>query len=111
MKLKQIVLDKVRSVIIRAEWHESGENATKYFLSQAQKKACDNTIRGIKTVDGTVVTETQRLLAEHVNFYQNLYQKAPTEQSAQNICLNSLQKQLTPKARESCEGSISLEQC
>ena len=85
MKLKQIVLDKVRSVIIRAEWHESGENATKYFLSQAQKKACDNTIRGIKTVDGTVVTETQWLLAEHVNFYQNLYQKAPTEQSAQNM--------------------------
>ena len=112
-KLEQIELEKARGIIIRAraEWHESGENATKHFLNHAKKKASDNTIRGVKTADGTVVTDQIGLLSEHVKFYKELYAKDETEESAQDACFASLKAKLSPEAKQSCEGLITLKQC
>ena len=76
-----------------------------------KKKASDNTIRGIKSADGTVVTDQIGLLSEHVKFYKDLYAKDATEKSAQDTCFASSKAKLSPEAKQSCEGLITLKQC
>ena len=69
-KLANIVLERAKGDLIRARaaWHESGETVTEYFVNQARKQAGDNTIGGIKTPDGRVVTDSSQLLSEQSDF-------------------------------------------
>ena len=112
-KLANIELDRAKGELIRARaaWHESGETATKYFMNRARKQASDNTVRGIKTADGSVVTDTPQLISEHVKFYTNLYARENTDPHSQELCWSTLEKTLTAEARQSCEGEITYTEC
>lgn len=90
-KLEQIELEKAQGIIIQAQ-AESGENATKYFLNHAKKKASDNTIQGIKSVDGTVVTDKTGLLSEHLKCYKELYTKDRQKNLLKMLVLQVLKK-------------------
>ena len=108
-KLEQIELEKAQGIIIQAQ-AESGENATKYFLNHAKKKPSDNTIQGIKSVDGTVVTDKTGLLSEHLKCYKELYTKDRQKNLLKMLVLQVLKKN-SQEAKQSCEGLITLKQC
>ena len=74
-RLNLLYENKLAGIIIRsrAQWVESGERNTKYFLNLEKRNKTNNVIHKLKTANDNVVTKNIHILSELREFYANLY--------------------------------------
>ena len=108
-------MEKARGYYIRsrAQWLEEGGKNTRYFLSLENKTQQDNCIYSLKTANGKTLNHNNDILEETVNFYSNLYSsKKPCKKSITCFIKDvHFSHTLNEDKRESCEGSITTQEC
>ena len=99
--------DIIRS---RAQWHEKGEKASRYFFGlekHRQKKHCITTLR---TNDDTTISSNIEILTATKEYYQALYTREPTDAGTQEDFLVCLDCKLSDDDQTRCEGPITGEE-
>ena len=101
---------KIRS---RAKWFEQGEKSTKYFYSLEKKNYSDNTIKQLKTENGTNVTSNKEILQEQFAYYKKLYQEnsIPDENIANYLDKVKITNSLNDNEALLLEGEITEQEC
>jgi len=90
-----------------AQYFKEGERCTKYFSKLAKKRHTQNTILGLRDMEGERVTNTQEILTIAHQFYSDLYTAVPTCMDSRELLLNQLTRKLTDEQAASLEGPIS----
>ena len=65
----------------------------------------------VLTSDGHMATEINEIMSEQVKFYKKLYKKEITDPYAQNILLSNLTRKLDADSLNTCEATITLDEC
>ena len=82
-------------------------------ISLEKKTQQENCIHSLKTANGQTINHNNDILEETVNFYSNLYSsKKPCKKSITNFIKDvHFSHTLNENERESCEGSITTQEC
>ena len=65
----------------------------------------------LRTLSGQVVSSLTLILRAWVAFYVSLFSAQPLDVSEQDFFLRQLQRKLSDKERQLCEGELTLEEC
>ncbi len=97
----------------RAQWYESGERNTKFFLGLERKRSIQNTVSKLTDVNGKEITDLQQILTEEVRFYKHLYASRKISDEAIQAYLESinLNQILLPEQRQLLEGKLTNDEC
>jgi len=110
-EIDNLLQEKVTGSIIRSKARvlDNNEKPTKFFLRKEQVRAKAKSIDKLETQDG-VISEPEAILNECRNFYSELYAEQPVDHSLIDYFLKDMSI-LSDMDRESCEGSITKEEC
>ena len=74
-------MSKIRGAMKRAKtnWIENGEKNTKYFLGLEKRTQSNNIIKAIKTTDGELTKNPEKVLNNLKLFYKSLYEEKGTD--------------------------------
>ncbi len=115
--LEAIYSHRAKGAMVRskARWVEEGERNSRYFFNLEKRHSAKKCISKLKNNAGNIVTGSDAILKEEVDFYSNLYT------SCNNIDCNDMYELLNinnndiPKVSNdeanSCEGEITLGEC
>ena len=97
----------------RAKWVEEGERSTKYFFNLEKQNASLNTIKQLKTADGSYTTSETEILDEEYNYYKNFYKSDNISEVDVNKYLNDTEglQTLNQKEKDLLGGKISECEC
>ena len=96
---------KIRS---RVRWLEDGERPTRYFFKLEHKHIACNSVTSILDSNDVEVFTREEIERAHVCFCSDLFSKEPINAVYKQICLDSIDKFLSPPHLDSCEGLLSL---
>ena len=109
---------KNNGIILRskAKWIEDGEKNTKYFLNLEKRNYNNTCIKTLINNDKKEITDTQEIIKEQKNFYQNLYtSKIPLDniykEKSDIFTLNKDLPKVSEDNKEICDLPIALEEC
>ena len=112
--LEVLLLEKAIGAQIRsrAEWIETGEKSTKYFLNLETHRQHNNVIGTLKDKSNKVLHKDEEILNECKTFYKHLYQSnQPNTQEINEYLCNIEPRELTEQEKEICEGMITSLEC
>ena len=96
---------KIRSCV---RWLEDGVRPTRYFFKLEHERIARNSVTSIFDSNDVEVFAREEIERAHVRFYSDLFSKEPIDAVYKQICLDSIDKFLSPPQRDSCEGFLSL---
>ena len=87
VELEDLRKDKIKGQLTRTrlQWLNEGEKPTSFFCNLERKQYLEKTIRKIKTPEGTLITDQQKVLNEIQKFYSNLFQNSDRDLKEENI--------------------------
>lgn len=103
---------KAAQIRARAQWVESGEKSTKFFLGLEKHNQTSNSIKSIK-VNDEQITCFENILQEVVNFYTDLYATKQIRDEVMNDYLDNtnLESTLSESDITLCEGMLTMQEC
>lgn len=111
--LETLRSEKIKGNILRskAQWIESGEKPTQFFLNLENKNYTNKTIPKIVLENGEEIVSQEKILQTQKDFYAKLYSKNDNEENDNDTPTN-LQDlphpKLDKKTSESLEGRMTL---
>ena len=93
------------------QWAEEGEASTAYFSNLERRRGASRLFTALRTLSGQVVSSLTLILRAWVAFYVSLFSAQPLDVSEQDFFLCQLQRKLSDKERQLCEGELTLEEC
>ena len=108
-KLKEIVEYKGEGARIRSRvnWHEEGEQSSRYFFNLEKRNAKDKIWNSILDSNGNHKVDIKDILDTQVEFYSQLYCNGQTSEKEQEIFLNCIDKKLNVDDKEILDERIS----
>ena len=109
--LQRIRKSKMEGILLRskARWAAQGEKVTKYYCNLEKRHFVSKQMYKLECKDGKCLEETEEMLEETKNFYQELYSEKDTLDTSIENYVSSLPC-LTDDESQSIEGLISLEE-
>ena len=113
-KLSNISARKTRGTIIRsrARWYEHGERNSKYFYSLEKTNHRKKHITSLIADSGVKITDPKDILQEEKTFFKTIYTSKNMDPNLPEFNhFFEADKALPDTMAETCEGTISLEEC
>ena len=102
----------MKGILLRShiDWHEYGEQPTKYFCSLEKSKYVNKTVYKIEK-DGILITDQTKILPEMAQYYESLYSSKIDTMTMEHEDIffdeNNILK-INLEQSDSCEGLITL---
>lgn len=81
-------------------WHQLGNNNTKFFHACANRRRRKNNIKEIKDNDGVIRNEQQEVERVIGNFFKHLFTSSNPPTAAIEHCLHHMDARVTPSMNE-----------
>ena len=115
-ELQNLVQNRTKDAIVRsrAQWAESGEKHTKYFLN-VEKRNCDRKSSMNENVAKVLIKQIKKILAELVDYCKQLYSGSNCTKSQINdfdkYKIKAKLYELTENHKLICDAPNTLEEC
>ena len=112
--LEVLLLEKAAGAQIRAraEWTETGEKSTKYFLNLETQRQNKNVISTLRGKTNKLVHSAEDILNECKEFYKDLYQSnKPSKEDIQQYLADIEKVELNEEEKQACDVMITGKEC
>ena len=109
---ENLLAKKTDGIIMRskAQWVESGEKNTKYFLNLEKRNHNNTCIKKLILDDNSELVDIKPIIQEQERFYKNLFTSKSNIENTERFLNNENIKTLDKADRDLCENNLTVEE-